>query len=109
MRWTRVGAWILGLCVGAAIVAQAQEDRDAGERVLDGVISGLLGGSRPSPDAAYVAREQERLAQLLSRGEYATSRQGEPVDLVILGIPLTRTDHVYTARPIPPSPPATLE
>ena len=30
-------------------------------------------------------------------------RQGEPVDVVAAGIPLTRTEHVYTAKPVPPS------
>ena len=32
-----------------------------------------------------------------------TSRQGEPIDLMVLGIPLTHRQHVYTATPIPPS------
>jgi len=40
---------------------------------------------------------------LLQRGEYVTSRQGEPIDLMVYGIPLTRVEHVYTAKPIPPS------
>ena len=32
-----------------------------------------------------------------------TSRQGEPIDLMVLGVPLTHREHVYTAKPIPPS------
>ena len=32
-----------------------------------------------------------------------TSRQGEPVDLIVYGVPLTQKDHVYSARPVPPS------
>jgi hypothetical protein len=63
----------------------------------------LLGSPQPASDAAYTAQERERLAGLLASGEYATSRQGEPIDLVVLGIPLTRNDHVYTAKPVQPS------
>ena len=91
MIWS---ATILGLC---ATVAVAGEDED---RVLSGVISGLLGQPQ---DAQYLAREQERLVSFLQSGDYVTSRQGEPIDLMVLGVPLTHREHVYTAKPIPPS------
>ena len=84
--------------------ARAEEERKTktSERVLGGVLSGLLGQPQ-SPDAAYTAQERDRLVSLLQSGEYVTSRQGESVDVMVFGIPLTHTDHVYTARPIPPS------
>ena len=99
----------IGLAVAVAAVLwapgvqAADEEQGRGDRVLGGVIQGLLGTPQTAPDAAYAAQERERLAGLLLNGEYATSRQGEPIDLVVLGIPLTRTDHVYTAKPIQPS------
>ena len=102
MRWILVG-WVTVLVMSQTSVAQAEDERRTGERVIGGVISGLLGGPQPMPDAAYAAQERERLASMLQGGEYVTSRQGEPVDLVVAGVPLTRTDHVYTAKPIPPS------
>jgi len=40
---------------------------------------------------------------LLQSGEDMTSRQGELIDLMVYGIPRTRVEHVYTAKPIPPS------
>ena len=90
------------LAAGAALAADDQK-QGTGERVLGGVISGLLGSPQQSPDAAYAAQERERLAAFLSSGDYATSRQGEPIDTVALGIPLTRSEHVYSAKPIPPA------
>ena len=84
-------------------VARAEEDRRTSERVLGGVISDLLGAPQSTPDAAYTAKEQERLASFLQSGEYVTSRQGEPVDVMVFGVPLTHVDHVYTAKPIRPS------
>ena len=90
------------LGAGAALAAD-NEKQGTGERVLGGVISGLLGTPQQSPDAAYTAQERERLAAFLSSGDYATSRQGEPVDMVVLGIPLTRSEHVCSAKPIPPT------
>lgn len=86
----------------SALQARAEEQKRS-ERVLTGVISGLLGAPAQSPDAAYTAQERDRLAQLLQSGDYATSRQGEPVDMVVYGIPLTQAAHVYTAKPIPSS------
>jgi hypothetical protein len=92
---------LVGLSSG---VGWAEEDEPStGERVLGGVLSGLLGQPGQPADAAYLAKERERLVSLLQSGQYATSRQGEPVDLMVLGIPLTRADRVYTARPIQPS------
>ena len=100
----RIGLVIAVLAVLWAPGAQAADDEQSrGDRVLGGVIQGLLGAPQPAPDAAYAAQERERLAGLLLGGEYGTSRQGEPIDIVVLGIPLTRTDHVYTAKPIQPS------
>ena len=100
MRWMRMGTGIVLIAVAATAV-RAEERKS--ERVLSGVITGLLGGPQSSPDAAYTAQERDRLASLLQSGEYVTSRQGEPVDLMVYGVPLTRTEHVYTARPIPTS------
>ena len=102
MRWIVA---ILSVVVigGSAPMAQAGEDKERTQQVLGGVISGLLGGSSQSPDAAYTAKEQERLASLLQSGEYATSRQGEVIDMVVSGVPLTRSTHVYTATPVTPS------
>ena len=102
MRW-----WVVGVCgVACAVpmtIVRAEDKPRTGERVVNGVISGLLGTSQPAPDAAYAAQERERLVNVLQHGEYATSRQSEPIDLMILGVPLTRTEHVYSAKPIPPS------
>ena len=86
-------------------IAQAADNdkQSTGERVLSGVVTGLLGGPQQNPDAAYTAQERERLASLLASGEYATSRQCEPIDTVVLGIPLTQAEHVYSAKPVPPS------
>ena len=85
------------------VPVRAEDSQERGDRVLGGVIQGLLGSPQPAPDAAYAAQERERLTGFLLGGEYATSRQGEPIDLVVLGIPLTRMDHVYSAKPIQPS------
>ena len=76
---------------------------DETKRVVGGVISGLLGGAPQSPDAVYTAQERDRLVSLLQGGEYVTSRQGEPIDLMVYGIPLTRVEHVYTAKPVQPT------
>ena len=104
MRWMAVVVTLVGLSLAAgAALADDEQKASTGERVLGGVISGLLGGPQQPPDAAYAAQERERLASLLQAGDYATSRQGETVDLFVLGIPLTRRDHVYSANPIPPS------
>ena len=101
-------------CIGAAVIVAAvlwtgtafaadNDKQSTGERVLSGVVTGLLGGPQQNPDAAYTAQERDRLASFLASGEYATSRQGEPIDTVVLGIPLTQAEHVYSAKPIPPS------
>jgi hypothetical protein len=91
---------MVAMCLGAGLPAWAGENED---RVVGGLISGLLGGPTQSQDATYVAQERERLIQLLSSGEYATSRQGESIDQWVLGIPLTHRDHVYSAQPAKPS------
>ncbi len=92
------------LAVSFAGAALAEQKRN--EQVLDSVISGLLGTPQqqaPSPDAVYSGQERDRLVSLLQSGEYVTARQGEPVDMIAYGIPLTSVAHVYTAKPIPPS------
>ncbi len=99
----RMGIVIAVLAFGIGMVGAAAEEERRGDRVLDGVLSGLLGQPQQPADAMYSAKERERLASLLQSGEYVTSRQGEPVDLVVFGIPLTQTDHVYTAHPVRPS------
>lgn len=101
-RMVIIGIGIILMSLHGAM-AQAEDRRERGDKVLTGVLSGLMGESPQPADAAYLAQERERLASLLQGGGYATSRQGEPVDLMILGVPLTRAEHVYTAKPIPPS------
>ena len=104
MRWVLVGLSVVIVGLQPALTrAEEEEETSTSERVLGGVISGLLGAPQPAPGAAYTAQERERLASLLESGEYVTSRQGEPVDLMVFGVPLTHVDHVYTAKPIPPS------
>ncbi len=97
---------IVWLCVGLVSVLRASagraEERKS-DRILEGVVSGLLGVPQQSPEATYTAQERDRLISLLASGQYATSRQGEPVDLMVYGVPLTQADHVYSARPIQPS------
>lgn len=96
-----VGVTLVGL--QASVARAADEDRKTSERILGGVVSGLFGVPQQSPEAAFTAQERDRLVSLLQSGEYVTSRQGETIDLMVFGIPLTRADHVYTARPIQPS------
>ena len=83
----------------AAPAVAAEKDKE----IVGGIISGLLGGQQATPAQTYSAQERDRLVAALAGGEYVTSRQGEPVDMVVYGIPLTHKDHVYSARPIPPS------
>ena len=97
MRWVLIG---LSVAVIGWHAATVQAD-DETKRVLGGVVSGLLG--QPPPQPSYTAQEKERLISLLQSGEYVTSRQGEPVDLMAYGVPLTHASHVYTAKPIRPS------
>ena len=100
MRHFIVGLAVVIACfIGHGMVAQAQEQRDSGDELLGGVLSGLLGGQT----ADTSAQERERLVQLLQGGEYATSRQGEVVDAFVAGVPLTHRDHVYSAKPVSPS------
>lgn len=103
MRRMAVVMAVVALCGAGAVFAADDEKHGTGERVLGGVISGLLGTPQQSSDAAYTTRERERLATLLGSGDYASSRQGEPIDMVVLGIPLTRSEHVYSAKPISPT------
>lgn len=101
MRWLRATLGI-ALIAAHAPAARGEEERKS-DRIIGGVISGLLGGSPQSPEAAFTVQERDRLVSLLQSGSYATSRQGETVDMMIYGIPLTRIEHVYTAKPIQPS------
>ena len=101
MRKVALAAFVAVVSLLAAGTAHAGDDE---KRVINGVLSGLIGGQpQQAPDAAYLAKERERLVGMLQSGQYATSRQGESVDVMILGIPLTKAERVYTARPIPPS------
>ena len=102
MRWILCGC-LLAFAGLMAMTASAEDRKETSQRVLGGVISGLLGEPAQAPDAGYTAQERDRVVSLLQRGEYVTSRQGEPIDLMVYGIPLTRVEHVYTAKPIPPS------
>lgn len=102
MRWM-LALGLVAVSVYAPRAHADDEDKQKTKQILGGVVSGLLGGSPQSPDAAYTAKERERLASLLQSGEYATSRQGEPIDTVVYGIPLTRSNRVYTATPIMPT------
>ena len=90
-----VALW--GSCAGTAL---AGDDED---RIVGGVMGGLLGQPQQASDAAYLAKERDRLVSLLQGGQFVTTRQGEPVDRVVLGVPLTRAENVYTAKPVPPS------
>ncbi len=102
MRWIAFG--VVGVVLGlGGLMARAEEKTRTTERVISGVISGLLGQPQPSQDEAYTAQEREQLATLLQRGKCATSHQGQPVDLMIVEVPLTRAEHVYSAKLIPPS------
>ena len=96
MRWILIGVSVVVLGWHAALL-QADDDTD---RVVGGVLSGLLGEPQ---QPSYTAQERDRLISLLQSGDYVTSRQGESVDLMVYGVPLTHADHVYTARPIRPS------
>ena len=102
MRWMGVAVSAVVFSLFMAVARAEDEKSGRSERVLGGVISGLLGQPQ-QPGAAYTAQERERLVSLLQGGEYVTSRQGEPIDLVVFGVPLTHIDHVYTAKPVPPS------
>ena len=89
----------LTLALSAGSVWAGEEEK----QIVGGVLSGLLGVPQQSPDQMYSARERDRLVTMLQGGEYVTSRQGEPIDLVVYGVPLTSADHVYLAKPIRPS------
>ncbi len=104
MRRIVIGSAVVLLSLQLIGVVSAEDKSSTTERVMGGVISGLLGQPAQPADAAYAAKERERLVSLLQSGSYVTSRQGEPMDTVILGVPLTRTEHVYTAKPAQPSP-----
>ena len=95
----RMACAMVAVMLGAGLVPTAEADDDS-DRMVSGVLSGLLGV--PQADA-YSAKERDRLIAFLQSGQYVTSRQGEPVDLMVYGVPLTRADHVYTARPVQPA------
>lgn len=91
----------LGILILSFATPALAADKD--KEVVGGIISGLLGGPAQTPGQAYTAQERDRLVSLLASGDYVTSRQGEPVDLIVYGVPLTQKDHVYSARPVQPS------
>lgn len=94
-----LAALVVGMLSFAAPALAAEKDKE----VVGGILSGLLGAPQQTPGQTYSAQERDRLVQLLSSGDYVTSRQGEPVDLIVYGVPLTQKDHVYSARPVAPS------
>ena len=96
MRWMLIGVSVVVIGWHAASAGADDETK----RVVGGVLSGLLGQPQ---QASYTAQERDRLVSFLQSGEYVTSRQGEPIDLVVYGVPLTSADHVYLAKPIRPS------
>ena len=102
MRHRHIGIEVGMIVLGLPLMAAQAEERKS-DRIVTGVISGLLGGPQQAPDAAYTAQERERLVSLLQSGDYATSRQGEPIDMMVFGVPLTRAEHVYSAKPVQPS------
>ena len=106
MRWTMIGVGML-LVAGSAVGVGAEERKS--DRVIEGVLSGLLGTPQQSPESTYTAQERDRLVSLLQSGQYVTSRQGETIDMMVYGVPLTRVEHVYTAKPIPPAPAASRQ
>ncbi len=72
--------------------------------VLTGVLTGQPAQQQqPDYQDVYLQEQQAQLASMLQSGQYVTTRQGEPVDLMILGVPLTQSEHVYRALPVPPS------
>ena len=98
MRRVLIAIGILCVCWPAGSAQAGKEEKEA----LQGVVSSLLGVPQVQ-SGSYTAQEQERLVTMLQSGEYVTSRQGEPVDAMVYGLPLTHADHVYSARPIRPS------
>ena len=99
----RVTVLVIGGMLAMASLPPAVAASDESERMVTGVLGGLLGVPTQSPDASYTAQQRDRLVEMLQSGEYATSRQGEPVDMMLYGVPLTHVSHVYSARPIPPA------
>ena len=99
----RVTALVIGGMLAVAGVATVASASDESDRMVTGVLGGLLGVPTQSPDATYTAQQRDRLVEMIQSGEYATSRQGEPVDMMLYGVPLTHVSHVYSAKPIPPA------
>ena len=96
----RQGLLVAVTVVGLSMPAYAGEDEN---RLIGNLLTGLT-GTQQSSDATSSAQAREQLVAMLSSGEYVTSRQGEPVDAVVSGVPLTHRDHVYVARPIQSAP-----
>ena len=93
--------WLLAgiLVAGLARPAYAGEDEN---RLIGNLLTGLTGTQQTS-DAASSAAARHQLAQTLIGGEYVTSRQGEPIDMIVAGVALTHKDHVYVAKPVSPA------
>ena len=95
------GALAAAIVAGLARPACAGEDEN---RLIGNLLTGLTNAQPASGGSAPTTKEREQLALMLSSGEYVTSRQGEPIDAIVAGVPLTQKDHVYIARPVPPAP-----
>ncbi len=100
MRWALMAMAVV-MSGFATPAARAEDNR--GDRVINGVLNGLLGTPAQAPDQVYTAQQRDRLVSMLQGGEYVTSRQSEPVDAMVYGVPLTHVSHVYSAKPIPPT------
>ncbi len=75
-------AVVAALVVWCSGVSLQAEERKS-DRIVEGVLTGLLGGPQQPPNTAYAAQEREQLVSLLQSGEYVTSRQGETIDQMV--------------------------
>ena len=101
MRWT---VMVMAVTMGGLLATPMAHARsEQTDQVIGGVLNGLLGTSAQAPDQVYTAQQRDRLVSMLQGGEYVTSRQSEPIDAMVYGVPLTHVSHVYSARSIPPT------
>ena len=102
LKKSMVKGWLAAaMVVGLSLPASAGQDE---ERLIGNLLTGLTGTQPASGATTSSAATRDQLVVMLSSGEYVTSRQGEPVDAMVAGVPLTHKDHVYVARPIAPAP-----
>ena len=99
------GLLAVAILVGLSRPVSAGQEE---ERLIGNLLSGLTGTQPASGATTSNAAARDQLVVMLSSGEYVTSRQGEPVDAMVAGVPLTHKDHVYVARPIAPAPTSDL-